>query len=141
MSLPIVTGLNVDEIIDNVFDKYTKVRATWNCDGSRGVVVSMSYNDGEEVYEEVGTFKTKYAEIENVPIGIPVTIRVTPLNNNTGYAESTNTFYAEENAIYESNCYEYDVFANHILQEKAGYKQPYSLWMQEPQTVSMTFVD
>ncbi len=53
----------------------------------------------------------------------------------------TLTLVGESDAVYENGCYEVGVFADHKMQDKFGYKAPYTLWMQEPQSVSMIFVN
>jgi hypothetical protein len=139
---PIAVGLSVSEIIDNVFSKFSIARLSWSCPAAKGVNVYMSHGeDADLVRRFVGTFKTNSTVVNEVPIGIPITFEVVPIGNSFGAAEVTETFWGEDNAIYDSGCYEYDVFASHQLQEKVGFKAPLSLWMQEPETVSMTFIN
>lgn len=137
---PIVSGLNVVEIIDNIFDKFTKVRLSWKCNSSYGVNVSYTFDSGTTKNVFVGNFKENFVEIDGLPIGTPIAFKVEPANNAEGQETVTVTLWAEENVIYDSGCYEYDVFANKHLQDSVGAIEPFTMWMQEPQRVEVEFL-
>lgn len=142
MAAPIVSGLNAEEIIDNVFSLFSIARLTWLCPGSRGCNIEVSYTSGSElIVKKINNIKTNYYVVNEIPIGIPITFKVYPCNNSEGFEQIVKTFWAEENAIYDSGCYEFDVFANNEVQNKAGFRQPYSLWLQEPQVVNISFLN
>lgn len=137
-----VGGFEVAEIIDNVYSKFGSVRATWNCPGSRGVVIYYSYMNGDdEVTRSRGVFYDTSAEIHNLPLGIPITFKAVPKGSSSGYATATVTLVGESDAVYENGCYEFGVFANDELQTRFGHKEPHTLWMQEPQSVTMVFIN
>lgn len=142
MAPPIVSGLDVVEIIDNIFSNFTVARLTWRCPASYGVNISFTYvSNGTKITKFVGTFKTNNIEVNGLPVNVPVTFIASPVNNPSSKSTVTSTFYGEANSVYELGAYEFDVFASDKVHEKVGPKTPYSMWLQEPQSVSMTFLN
>lgn len=138
---PIVYGLNVEEIMVNEFAKLATARVTWNCPGTRGVNVYCSYLSGiETITKYIGNYKSNQVEVRELPIGIPILFTVYPVENGAGIQTVEYTFSTEENSIYENGCYSFGVFATPYIQDKAGFKESYSSWIQEPQSVSISFL-